>query len=209
MDTALAIIDMQNDFVLPDAPLEVAGAWASVPTIRDLLDTARAHGWHVLHVIRAHRPDGGDAEAFRAHLYRQGQGVCVGGSDGARIVDELAPLPGEGIIHKRRFSGFFHTELDLVLRRFGVRRLILAGTQYPNCVRATAVDGLSLDYQVLVVTDACSAQSEDVAAANIRDMQGMGIICVPLAGLPAALARTERERCGQEHASINREAAGA
>ena len=57
MNIALVIIDMQNDFVLPEAPLCVKGAQATVPTIQKLLDRARAEGWRVL-------ADGaGDAEA--------------------------------------------------------------------------------------------------------------------------------------------------
>ena len=194
MDTALAVIDMQNDFVLPDAPLRVAGAEASVPVIRALLDTARKRGWHVFHVIREHLPDGSDVEAFRMPMYGAGQGACVSGAPGASIVSALTPLPGEKIIRKRRFSAFFHTEFDLVLRSLGVRTLVLAGTQYPNCVRGTAVDGMSLDYRVIVVTDACSAQSEEIAAANIRDMRNMSIACVPLSDLDAALAADPADR---------------
>jgi len=184
---ALVIIDMQNDFVLPGAPACVAGALASVPVIRLLLDQARGAGWPVFHVHREHRPDGGDAEAFRRDLFRVGRGICVEGTPGAHIVPELAPLPGEHRIVKRRFSGFLGTQLDLVLRRLGVSTLVLAGTQYPNCIRGTAVDGLSLDYRVIVVTDACSAQTEAVAQANILDLSNMGVVCVPLGELTGAL----------------------
>lgn len=56
----------------------------------------------------------------------------------------------------------------------------MAGTQYPNCVRGTAVDALYRDFRVIVVSDACSAQTPEVAEANIRDMRGMGIVCEPL-----------------------------
>lgn len=188
MSTALIIIDMQNDFVLPGAPLCVRGAQPTVPTIRELLDQARAKGWHVIHVVREHLRDGSDVEAGRASLFTEGPGICVPGTQGARIVDELSPLPNEIILRKRRFSAFFHTELDLILRRLGVGTLLIAGTQYPNCVRGTAVDAMSLDYRPIVVTDACSAQSEEVAASNIRDMKNMGIACVPLAEVASLLS---------------------
>ncbi len=184
---ALAIIDMQNDFVLPGAPACVAGAQASVPVVRRLLDQARAAGWPVFHITREHSQDGSDVELFRRDMFARGKGVCRAGTPGADIVPELAPLPGERRIIKRRFSAFFGTEFDLVLRRLGVGTLVLAGTQYPNCVRGTAVDAMSRDYRVLVVTDACSAQSEEVARANIYDMGGMGIRCLPLAELSTAL----------------------
>lgn len=184
---ALAVIDMQNDFVLPGAPACVAGALATVPALRRLLDQARAAGWQVFHVYRQHRPDGSDAEAFRCELFAKGRGICIAGTPGADIVPELAPLPGEHRVIKRRFSAFLGTQFDLVLRRLGVQTLVLAGTQYPNCLRATAVDALSRDYRVLVVTDACSAQSEAVAQANILDLGNMGVLCVPLAELAQAL----------------------
>ena len=184
MDKILVVIDMQNDFVLPGAPLCVRGAAPSVPVIRRLLLQARAQGLPVIHIIRQHNRDGSDVEKSRQELFQEGPGVCVPGTEGAQIVPALAPEEGEYIVHKRRFSAFFQTELDMLLRRLGVDTLLVTGTQYPNCVRGTAVDGMSLDYDVIVVTDACSAQSPDVEQANIRDMRNMGIRCLALNDLP-------------------------
>ena len=189
---ALLIIDMQRDFVLPGAPLCVAGALPSVPVVRRLLDRARDRGWPVFHVVREHAPDGGDAEPCRRHLFRAGGGVCVSGTTGAAVVDELTPLPGERKLVKTRFSGFYRTSLEDELRALGISTVLVAGTQYPNCVRGTAVDALYRDFRVIVVSDACSAQTPEVAEANIRDMRGMGIVCEPLDRLPELLARRDR-----------------
>ena len=189
---ALLIIDMQRDFVLPGAPLCVAGALPSVPVVRRLLDRARDRGWPVFHAVREHAPDGGDAEPCRRHLFRAGGGVCVAGTTGAAVVDELTPLPGERKLVKTRFSGFYRTSLEDELRALGVSTVLVAGTQYPNCVRGTAVDALYRDFRVIVVSDACSAQTPEVAEANIRDMRGMGIVCEPLDRLPELLARRDR-----------------
>ena len=189
---ALLIIDMQRDFVLPGAPLCVAGALPSVPVVRRLLDRARDRGWPVFHVVREHAPDGGDAEPCRRHLFRAGGGVCVAGTTGAAVVDELTPLPCERKLVKTRFSGFYRTSLEDELRALGVSTVLVAGTQYPNCVRGTAVDALYRDFRVIVVSDACSAQTPEVAEANIRDMRGMGIVCEPLDRLPELLARRDR-----------------
>lgn len=185
---ALVIIDMQNDFVQPGAPACVAGALASVPTVRRLLDLARTRGWRVVHVTRQHRADGSDVERYRRAGFLEGRGICVAGTPGAQTVPELAPLPGEYRLAKLRYSAFLFTEFDALLRRLGVSTLVLAGTQYPNCVRATAVDAMGHDYEVVVVTDACSAQTPEVVEANVRDLKGMGIRCVPLAGLEPLLA---------------------
>lgn len=184
---ALAIVDMQEDFVLPGGPAHVAGALATLPALRRLLDMARTTHWHIYHVVREHHRDGSDAERTRRHLFRDGRGLCCKGTPGARIVRELRPNHGEHMIIKRRYSAFFDTGFHAQLTHLGVTTLIVSGTQYPNCIRATAVDGMALDYRVIVVTDCCSAQTDDVAACNIRDMQAMGIECVTLAELPALL----------------------
>jgi nicotinamidase-related amidase len=177
MNTAVLVIDMQNDFVLPGAPLCVSGAKATIPTIAQLLDHARANGWTVIHIIRQHDASGCDAEPFRRQLFENGSGFCVKGTRGAQIVDELQPKSGDYQVVKTRFSGFFKTELHELLQRLGIKRLVLAGTQYPNCIRATAVDAISLDYETVVCTDACSAASPEVAAANIYDLERMEIEC--------------------------------
>jgi nicotinamidase-related amidase len=189
---ALIIIDMQNDFVLPGAPACVAGAKATLPALRRLLDRARNSGWRVIHVRRSHRADGSDVELFRRAAFADGRGICVAGSHGAEPVAGLEELPGEVVLHKLRFSAFLYTEFDAILRRLGVETLVLCGTQYPNCLRATAVDAMSRDYRVLLATDACSAQTQEVAQANINDLNAMGIACAhqdELPGLPGAQAR--------------------
>jgi nicotinamidase-related amidase len=175
---ALLIVDMQEDFVRPGAPMCVAGAQATLPEAARLLAFARARGWPVVHAVRAHEADGSDVERFRAARFARTGGWAVPGTDGARVVAELAPLPGEHAVPKPRFSAFMHTRLDLLLRRLGVRHLVICGTQYPNCIRTTAFDAVALDYDVTVVTSATSAASEDVAAANVRDMRAVGIACV-------------------------------
>jgi nicotinamidase-related amidase len=70
------------------------------------------------------------------------------------------------------------TELDFMLRRFGVKHVIIVGTQYPNCIRTTAYDAVSLEYKVTNVTDATSGKSPEVEKANITDMKNIGINCV-------------------------------
>ena len=178
--TALLIVDMQNDFVRPGRPLCVAGAAATVPVIRQLLDHARAMAVPVFHIIRHYRPDGSDIETTRLELLRTAGPLLVPGSEGAEVIDPLKPIDGEYVIVKPRFSAFFATHLDLVLRRLGVDHLLLCGTQYPACIRCTAFDAVSLGYATTVVTDATSAQTPVVADANILDMQNAGIRCLTL-----------------------------
>lgn len=180
-ETALLIIDMQRDFVMAGSPLCVAGAAATVPAIAALLECCRHDGnIAIFHVIREYDSSGIDLERSRLQQF-QGVPGAVRGTPGAEIVPELRPLPGEMVIVKPRYSAFFHTRLDLCLRRLGVDALLIAGTQYPNCIRATVTDALSLDYRVTVLSDCCSAQTPEIAEANLTDMRNLGARCVTLA----------------------------
>ncbi|MBD5538531.1 MAG: isochorismatase family protein, partial [Desulfovibrio sp.] len=82
-ETAILVVDMLNDFVLPGAPMRVAGAYATVPAIADFLAWGRAHGWAVIYVNRAHRASGIDAEMTRRHFFAEGKPFCVPGTRGA------------------------------------------------------------------------------------------------------------------------------
>ena len=175
---ALLIVDMQKTFVDPDSPLHIAGAYATLPAIAHMLEFARANGWAVVYALRLHRPSGIDAELFRRHFFAEGTPLCVPGTPGAEVADAIKPQPGDITISKHRFSAFFASDLDLVLRGLGVKNLYIAGTQYPNCIRSTAVDAMSYNYLTTVLTDCCSAASPEVAAANVSDMANMGIRCV-------------------------------
>ena len=176
--TALIIIDMQNDFALPDAPMGVAGAMAVLPNIRRVLEHFRAQGLPVFHVVREYRADGSDIEATRLDGFLAKKPYCVPGTPGCEIVAGLEPLPGEYRIVKNRFSAFMHTELDFMLRRLGVDTIAVVGIQYPNCIRTTVFDGVAHGYDVILVTDAAGAQTEDIARANILDIANIGVRCL-------------------------------
>lgn len=64
-ENVILIIDMQNDFVLPDSPLHVAGALATLPAIKNFIDYGRRNKWQIIYVCRMHRQSGVDAELFR------------------------------------------------------------------------------------------------------------------------------------------------
>lgn len=179
MKSALLIIDMQNDFVLPGAPARVEGAHATVERIAELLGHFRSRQLPVFHIAREYLADGSDIEISRRDAFMQGPKYALPGTDGVRIVNELTPLDGEHTIIKKRFSAFFGTELDPMLKRLGINQLVICGTQYPNCIRATAYDALSHNYETLVITDATSAATDEIAEANIRDLLNVGINCLP------------------------------
>ena len=173
--TAFLIIDMQNDFCLPGAPFEVKGAMEVAKKIREALQACRKYGLPVVHVFRYYRPNGSDVEITRYDKFVQVGGALIEGTKGGEIVDELKPIDGEYLICKRRWSAFFQTELDNLLKRLDVDQVVVTGVQTPNCIRGTVWDANSLDYEVIVLTDGTGASSPEVHEANLNDMKNIGI----------------------------------
>jgi len=176
--TVLIIIDMQNDFVLPDAPQCIDGAVAIMPNLQKVLGIFREKSLPVFHVYREYREDGSDIEKTRLDDFLEGEKYCVPHTKGCEIVDELSPIEGEYKIVKNRFSAFMNTELDFILRRLEIERIVVCGIQYPNCIRATVFDGVALGYEVTLVIDATAAQTDEIAEANILDMCNIGVECI-------------------------------
>jgi len=165
---ALIVVDMQNDLVMPGSPLRVTGAKTTVPIIAKVLKTFRENKLPIFHTVREYRPDGSDIEITRLANFIEHTKGLVPGTKGCEIVEELRPVPGEYKLIKNRFSAFMSTELDL----------ILCGTQYPSCIRATAFDSICYGYHTTVITDATSAKTTEIAESNIRDMKDIGIECI-------------------------------
>ncbi|MDO4215953.1 MAG: isochorismatase family cysteine hydrolase [Bacteroidales bacterium] len=186
-DKALLIIDMQNDFVDPKGVLCVAGAKATIPAIADMANYARSKkDWVVIYIVREHQTNGLDVDQPRVPLFTDGKpGYCVPGTWGGAIVDGLEVKDGDLVVAKTRNSAFFQTPLDNILRRLGVKTCVLAGTQYPNCVRGTANDAMSLNYETICALECCSAKTPEVAEHNIFDMRNMGIKCLPVSEIKA------------------------
>lgn len=178
-EKAILVIDMLNDFVSAEAPMRVEGAQATIPAIAEFLKYGRAKSWQIIYVNRLHLPSGVDAEMSRRDLFRKGKAFCLPGTKGAMVVEELQPGENDLIVYKTRFSAFFATNLDLLLRGLGIKQVYICGTQYPNCIRASAVDCMSLDYETIICTDCCSAANPEIAQSNIRDLRNMGISCIP------------------------------
>lgn len=176
--SALLIIDMEQGFLSPASPLCIPAAAATVPAVSRAAETARRKGIPVFFVKRQYRADGSDVELTRWASWREGGRALALGSTGERSAqapEALRPQPGDYTILKPRWSAFFQTELDLILRRLGVRTVILAGTTTPNCIRATAYDALALDYSAAVLTDCTSSRNEAVQQANLADMACVGV----------------------------------
>ncbi len=78
----------------------------------------------------------------------------VDGTPGSDIYRDLAPAPGEHVVKKHRYSGFFGTDLDIILREWGIDTVIISGTTTENCCHATARDAMFRNYRVVFLSDA-------------------------------------------------------
>ena len=177
-NTALIIVDMQNDYVLKSTPQCIDGAIKIIPNLQKVLNTFRDEKSPVFHVYREYREDGSDIESTRLNDFLSGEKYCVPNTHGCDIIDEIYPIDGEYRIIKNRFSGFMNTELDFMLRRLKINEIVVCGIQYPNCIRATIYDGVALGYDVTLVTDATGAKSDEIAKANIYDIKNIGVKCI-------------------------------
>ena len=175
--SALLVIDLERGFLDQSSPLCIRQAAATLPACGRAIAYARGAGIPVFFVTRAYRANGSDVELTRYRGWRDGGAPLAPGSTGPGSVEtppEVTPRPGDYTIVKPRFSAFFQTELDLILPRLGVHTLYLAGTTTPNCIRTTCYDGISLDYNVAVLTDCCSSNTDDIQQSNLRDMANIG-----------------------------------
>ncbi len=161
---ALLVIDMLNDFIDEErGTLVVPGASRIVPRIAELVDVARSVGTPVIYVCDTHRTDDAEFRNWPAH--------AVKGSWGAEVVEPLLPLAGEHIVHKRRYSGFFGTDLELRLSELSVRKLYLTGVLTNICVWATALDAAERNFEVAVVSDAVASLSKETDEFVFRQLR--------------------------------------
>ena len=176
-NTALIMIDMQRGFIDPSSPLCIASAAATVPACAEAIRFFHEKELPLFYAVRRYRADGSDVEKARAKTWAEG-GKPLSESCPESMSDAFPETfevtERDYVLIKPRFSAFFATGLDLVLRRLGVQTLVLAGTTTPNCIRTTCYDALSLDYDVIVLSDCTSSVSDAVQTANLEDMQRVG-----------------------------------
>ncbi|MDD3369053.1 MAG: cysteine hydrolase [Lachnospiraceae bacterium] len=177
--SALIIIDMEKGFVSPDSPFCIVNAEKTVKNCTKVIDKARTLDIPIFFVKRLYRGNGSDVEITRYQKWKQ-KGMAMQpsstGNSSAEAYPGLAPKEGDYTIIKPRWSAFFATDLDLLLRRLDVDTIILMGTTTPNCIRTTAYDGNALDYEVVVIEDGCSSQTAEIQKANMDDMERMGAV---------------------------------
>ena len=134
-----------------------------------LLAAARAAGAMVAFARADHRPDGGTT-ARTLHDSGLRPPLITSGTPEAEIVPELAPQPGDYMVPKHRWSAFHGTYLDVALRARHVDTIVLTGGSTEIGISSTAYAARDLDYNLLIVSDACTSAKADVHAQLMREV---------------------------------------
>ena len=176
MNKAVIVIDMQYGFIDPASPLCIPYARGTVPACARVIAKAHESGIPVIFVNRSYREDGLDVEKTRLKTWETAKPMIPGSplQLSAENPPELGRTPEDICIEKPRFSAFFSTKLDMVLRRMGIGHIYIMGTTTPNCIRTTCFDALCLDYDVSVLEDCTSSVTLEIQSANILDMKNIG-----------------------------------
>ncbi len=153
--TAVIVIDMQNDFIAPGAPMETPMGMELMPRLQKLMAHARQTGMQVIFTAHVHRRSRCDMGLF-GEIYPpiEDQVGLVDDTPGADIYPDVAPQGDEIVVKKHRYSAFFGTDLDIILRTRKIETVVIAGVTTENCCHATARDAMFHGYRVAFISDA-------------------------------------------------------
>jgi nicotinamidase-related amidase len=186
--TALIVIDMQRDFLLPGGFGESLGndvgrLLAVVPPLAQLVAAARAAGVMVIHTREGHLPDLSDCPPAKlsrgAPAQRIGDPgrygrILVRGEYGHDIIDELAPVAGETVIDKPGKGAFYATELQDVLTANGITQLLITGVTTEVCVHTTTREANDRGYECLVVSDCVGSYFPEFQRVGLEMIAAQG-----------------------------------
>lgn len=186
--TAVVVVDMQNDFgaeggMFDRAGIPISGIRSVIEPTARVLAAARAAGMQVVYLKMQFEPDLSDAggpDAPNLAIHRKlGLGDPISAPDGragrilvrdtwnTEIISELAPQEGDIVVPKHRFSGFFETDLDAILKERGATTLVFTGCTTSVCVESTLRDAFFRDYRCLLLEDCCAEPiGDDLVRSN-------------------------------------------
>ncbi|MFC2056945.1 cysteine hydrolase family protein [Chloroflexota bacterium] len=165
--TAIIVVDMQNDYCSPEGAVSGKHDWrrvqAIIPRFRNFLDKARENQVRII-FIQTNREEhdlSGPELELRTRWGRKG---CVSrrGSWGAKFDDNLQPRDADTIVEKTKYSAFTGTDLDDLLKGWGVRTLVMTGVSTCTCVETTTRDGFMRDYYIILAKDLTAAYDESL-----------------------------------------------
>ena len=170
---ALIVIDIQASTFIDSSDMRaidnMPGYKERMEQARGAIDTAREHAIPVIFIQEVHRPDLVD---FGRELDGDEDVHCLEDDPGTEIAKkEMGFLPTDYLIRKRRYSAFFGTDFEILLRGLKVDTLLLCGGLTDVCVHYTFVDGHQSDYFCRVIEDCVAGSSPEAHEASLRAME--------------------------------------
>lgn len=164
---AILVVDMVGDMFSHETlsrqrPLLVSA-------INTLTEAGREAGHLVVWIRQEFEADLSDAPL---QFKRRGIHIAIAGTAGAELLPELNISPRDHLVVKKRYSGFFRTDLDEYLRREQVGRLVVVGVNTHACVRTTAIDAYQRDYEVVIVKECVGSYDQEHHDVSLRYMDG-------------------------------------
>lgn len=166
-NSAVVVIDMANDFVYPGGVIADAGgadyqarAQRILKPFERLLAAARRAGITVVYATDAHTPTDSELRKWPPH--------AMAGTWNAQIVPALAPRPGDVVIPKQTYSPFMNEAFEDALRERGITQLYITGLHTDCCARHTSGDAFQRGYDLVWVTDALQAFTEEAHQAGLE-----------------------------------------
>lgn len=164
--SALLVIDMQQFFLDPQSPSYTCGGLAILPTLARLISTFRENGRPVIYTRHVHHPDHIDSGIMGWWW----KGMCVEGTPESEIHRDLAPLPAEKVVLKHRYSAFYNTDLETILRCLKIEDLVITGIMTNMCCESTARDAYFRDYRVFFLADGTGSINEEMHLASLLNL---------------------------------------
>ncbi|MBD3299174.1 MAG: isochorismatase family protein [candidate division Zixibacteria bacterium] len=164
--SALLVIDMQQFFLDPASPTFTCGGLAILPIVKELVAAFRDADRPVIFTRHVHHPDHLDSGIMGWWW----EGMCVEGTPESEIHPELAPLPQEKVVSKHRYSAFYNTDLETVLRCLKVEDLVITGVMTNLCCESTARDAYYRDFRVFFLADGTGTVTEDMHLASLLNL---------------------------------------
>lgn len=184
MKTALILVDVINDFFHPQGKNFKPEYEPTLANILLLLQTAREQGVVIVHAMEGHHPAARELDFEWKKLPPH----CFLGEFDAEAVAGVNIQPDtEYVVRKRRFSAFFETDLNLLLREAGVEQIVIVGVKTHVCVRATTQDGFAYGYRVVIPLEAVNSNYKHLHEASLEDIQRYMGEVVPLTSALAML----------------------
>jgi len=169
-DTAVIVHDMQNGFwKSPHA--DPRKAEPIIPPIQRFLKVARQLKIPVIYTLVVYGPQRLEVSLRRKLSGMHGVERCEDGTWGTEVIDELRPEPGEIVVKKIRYSGFYETGLERRLRGLGVQNLLITGGSSNWGVEALARDAEYRDFVPIVLSDCTVGTSPELHAATLENIQ--------------------------------------